>query len=503
MSDDSLTNSAGNTPTSATPQRPKIKLGEKIAFCVGEVYGGGGVVLLDAFFFTYATLIAGINPAVVGIIGMVARFWDAFTDPLMGAISDNTRTKIGRRRPYIIASAGLIILGLVLLFMPIMNLSEGGKIGYLIFAYLLYGVISTIFNVPYLSLTSEISENVKERSNMNMVRLIVSAIAGAVCFLVPDTLIGLLNDGKVTSTGLCFIVSIGFGLFFGIPTLCTGLFTKERTPLPDSRTKFSFKNFGNTFKLKCFRRLLGMYVFSFTCNAILSNLLIIFCFNVSGGFNPKILGLFGLATAVYVVMLVAAGVMMPLVLIMLNKKVPKPVIMMIGIPLFIIGGVWFAFFPSSANPYLMLVPAAIAGVGFGLVQSIPWLTFPDVVDVAELKSQDRNPGAYNGMMTFSKKLASGLAVFLIGVSLEGAGYNSLLKTSALQPASAVTGMRYILGISIPLLLAAAFICAWRIKITTKKSERVRYFIDKQRAGEFDTLTDEERSEFDELAKELF
>src|SRR5574344_1731584 len=175
MSDDSLTNSAGNTPTSATPQRPKIKLGEKIAFCVGEVYGGGGVVLLDAFFFTYATLIAGINPAVVGIIGMVARFWDAFTDPLMGAISDNTRTKIGRRRPYIIASAGLIILGLVLLFMPIMNLSEGGKIGYLIFAYLLYGVISTIFNVPYLSLTSEISENVKERSNMNMVRLIVSA----------------------------------------------------------------------------------------------------------------------------------------------------------------------------------------------------------------------------------------------------------------------------------------------------------------------------------------
>ncbi len=497
MNDENLT--VGNEQLAA---KPKIKIGEKIAFCVGEIFGGGGVVLMDAFFFTYATLIIGIDPAVVGTIGMLARFWDAFTDPLMGTISDNTRTKVGRRRPYILASAGLIIVGLVLLFMPVMNLSNGGKIAYLIFMYLLYSTISTVFNVPYLSLTSEISENVKERSNMNMIRLIVSALAGAVCFVVPDSLIGLMDDGVVNKTQLCFIVSIGFGLFFGIPTLCTGLFTKERTPLPENKSKFSFKNFTNTFKLKSFRRLLGMYVFSFTCNAILSNLLIIYCFNVTAGADIRLLG-FRLATLVYIVMLVAAGVMMPIVLIMLNKKVPKPVIYMIGIPMFIAGGIAFAAFPANSNPYLLLLPAAVAGIGFGFVQSIPWLTFPDIVDVAELKSNDRNPGAYNGTMTFFKKFASGIAVFLIGVSLKGAGYDSLLGTNTLQPAAALTGMRLIIGISVPLLLVLGFVCAYLIKITTKKSERIRYFIDKQRAGELDGLNDEDKAEYEKLAKELF
>lgn len=489
-----------NTVT-PTPKQ-KIKFGEKVAFCVGEVFGGGGVVLLDAFFFTYATLIIGIDPAIVGTIGMVARFWDAFTDPLMGTISDNTRTKIGRRRPYILASAGLVILGLVLLFMPVMNLSNGGKIAYLIVMYLLYSTISTVFNVPYLSLTSEISENVKERSNMNMVRLIVSALAGSVCFIVPDTLIGLKNDGAISATALCLIISIGFGIFFGIPTLCTGLFTKERTPLPENKAKFSFKNFSNTFKLKSFRRLLGMYVFSFTCNAILSNILIIYCFNVTNGVEIRAMG-FRLATLVYMVMLVSAGIMMPIVLIMLNKKVPKPVIYMMGIPLFITAAIIFATFPSSANPYLLLLPAAIAGVGFGFVQSIPWLTFPDIVDVAELKSNDRNPGAYNGTMTFFKKFASGIAVFLIGVSLKGAGYNSLLGTDKLQPVAALEGMRLIIGISVPVLLVLGFISAALIKITTKKSERIRYFIDKQRAGELDKLDAADQAEYDKLAKELF
>lgn len=236
MSDNSV--STVDNPVTA---KPKIKVGEKIAFCVGEIFGGGGVVLMDAFFFTYATLIIGIDPAVVGTIGMVARFWDAFTDPLMGTISDNTRTKFGRRRPYILASSGLIIIGLILLFMPVMGLSAGGKIGYLIMMYLLYSTISTVFNVPYLSLTSEISENVKERSNMNMVRLIVSALAGAVCFIVPDSLIGLMNDGTVTPTQLCFIISIGFGVFFGLPTFDDGIVYKRAHASARIKSKIQFQ----------------------------------------------------------------------------------------------------------------------------------------------------------------------------------------------------------------------------------------------------------------------
>ncbi|NCA66591.1 MAG: hypothetical protein EOM87_00855 [Clostridia bacterium] len=480
----------------------KIKLGEKAAFTVGELFGGGGVALLDTFFFTFLTLIIKIDAGIAGTIIMLAKIWDAISDPLMGTISDNTRTKLGRRRPYILASSGLIIVALILLFMPVMNWAYTTKIVYVVLTYILYSTVSTVFNVPYLSLSAEICENVKERSNMNMVRLILAALAGAICFVVIDYLIGLHRAETINSTQISFIVSLGFGIFFAVPVLCTGLFTKERTPLPKNKTKFSFKNFTNTFKLKSFRRLLGMYVFSFVCNAIILNILIIFVYNVSGGAAIKILGL-GLSTAVFMAMLISAGIMMPIVMLMLNLKIPKPVIFMLGIPLFIIGAVSLAFFPSGADYKLMLVCAAVAGIGYGMVQTIPWLLFPDIVDVAELKSGDRNPGAYNGTMTFFKKFASGLAVFMIGIVLQGTGFDSDLGTAALQPPKALTGMRCVLGVSVGVFMVLAFVFGYLIKITTKKSERIRFFIDKQRAETLNCMTDEEQQELETLKKELF
>lgn len=480
----------------------QITLGEKAAFTVGEIYGGGGVALLDTFFFTFVTLILNIDAAIAGSVIMLAKIWDAVTDPLMGVISDNTRTKIGRRRPYILASSILIIISLLILFVPIMNWNSTIKTIYLIIAYLIYSTVSTIFNVPYLSLSSEISENIKERNNMNMVRLIIAALSGAVCFVVIDYLIGLHRKEILSSAQICLIVSIGFGLFFAIPVLCTGFFTKERAPLPKQKAKFTFRNFTNTFKLKSFRRLLGMYVFSFVCNAIILNILIIFVYNVTGGADIKVAG-FNMSTAVYVAMLLGAGIMMPVILLILNLKVPKPVIFMIGIPLFVIGILFLAFYPENAKPQYMLLFSALAGIGYGFVQPMPWLTFPDIIDVAELKSGDRNPGAYNGTMTFFKKFASGIAVFLVGVVLQSTGFDSTIGTAKLQPPQALTGMRYVIAISISVFMLLAFISGYMIKITTRKSERIRYFIEKQRAGELHNLIEKERNEYEKLAKELF
>lgn len=285
--------------------------------------------------------------------------------------------------------------------------------------------------------------------------------------------------------------------------MLTALFCKERTPLPREKLKFSFKNILATFKLKCFRRLLLMYVFSFVCNEIIANVIMMYVFNVTGGSGVKILGL-SLSAIANMSMLIGATLIMPISFTMLQKKVAKPVIFMCGLPMFIIGAIGLATFPTNTSmPALIILPLAIAGLGFGMAQMIPWLVFPDVVDVAELKSNDRNPGAYNSTMTFFKKFASGVAVLIVGWVLQGFGYNEQLGTNELQPQSAVLGMRLILGISIPLCLIVAFIGAYMIKITTKKSERVRYFVEKQRNDELDMLTESEVQELDKLKKELF
>lgn len=478
----------------------KIGAGEKAAFAVGEIYGSGGVAILSLLYLWFLVSIIQIPAGIAGTIIMLARIWDAFSDPLMGSISDNTRTKFGRRRPYIFISAFLIIVALFLLFMPIGNWTNlTGKVVYVSFAHIFYSTVSTVFNVPYLSLTSEISEDVKERSSMNFLRLALGMASTAICYL----LISLFKDTIKDPTAFSLVVAGTFSVFFAVPVLMTALFTKERTPLPAQKLKFSFKHFAHTFKLKCFRRLLLMYVFSFVCNEIIANLIMMYVYNVTAGSEQKVLGL-SLTAIANMSMLLGAALIMPVSLTMLQKKVAKPFIFMCGIPAFILGTIGLAAFPrDAAIPALIIIPLAVAGLGFGMAQMIPWLVFPDVVDVAELKSNDRNPGAYNGTMTFFKKFSSGIAVLIIGWVMQGMGYDESLGTDALQPESAILGMRIILGAAVPLCLIVAFIGAFLLKINTRKSERIRYFIDKQRAEELESLSDEEKSELEELKKELF
>lgn len=488
----------------------KIGVFEKFSFAVGEIYGSGGVAILSLLYLWFLVNIIKIPAGAAGTIIMLARFWDAFTDPIMGSLSDNTRTKWGRRIPYIFVSGLLIVVAVFVLFMPIQGFSSlAGKIAYVVFAHLFYSTISTVFNVPYLSLTSEISENVKERNSMNFLRLAMGMLSTAVCYLIISALKDMLivdevtGVAKLTETQFAFAVSGIFAAMFAVPIMLTALFCKERTPLPNEKLRFSFKNILETFKLKCFRRLLLMYVFSFVCNEIIANIIMMYVFNVTGGSNIKILG-FSLSAIANMSMLLGAALIMPVSFTMLQKKVAKPVIFMCGIPMFIIGAIGLAAFPTTTNvPALIILPLAVAGLGFGMAQMIPWLVFPDIVDVAELKSNDRNPGAYNSTMTFFKKFASGVAVLIVGWVLQGFGYDEQLGTNVLQPYSAVFGMKLILGISIPVCLIVSFVGAYMIKITTKKSERIRYFVEKQRNNELENLAEDEKAELEELKKELF
>ena len=156
---------------------------------------------------------------------------------------------------------------------------------------------------------------------------------------------------KLTETQFALIVAGIFAVMFAVPILLTALFCKERTPLPNDKLKFSFKNILETFKLKCFRRLLLMYVFSFVCNEIIANVIMMYVFNVTGGSSIKIAG-FSLSAIANMSMLLGAAVIMPVSFTMLQKKVAKPVIFMCGIPMFVIGAIGLAAFPTNTRPSL-------------------------------------------------------------------------------------------------------------------------------------------------------
>ena len=160
--------------------------GEKTIFALTDFYGGGGQALIGVVYFFFLTTVIKLSPALAGVVTLISEIWDAVSDQLMGIISDNTRTKFGRRRPYLFIGGCLLAVAFALIFLPIEKMEETWKFIYCAATYLFYNTVSTIILVSYNGLSAEISEKRSERDSANVLRLVISTASAAVCTLLPS-----------------------------------------------------------------------------------------------------------------------------------------------------------------------------------------------------------------------------------------------------------------------------------------------------------------------------
>ena len=153
--------------------------------------------------------------------------------------------------------------------------------------------------------------------------------------------------------------------------------------------------------------------------------------------------------------------------------------------------------PVEVIPFVAL----IMGVGFAGAQMMPWIIFPDAVDVAELKLGERNTGNFSGMMTLMRKVAGALAIGSIGWILKPIGYQSSTAGEVVQQSeNVVLAIRLLMGVSVAVLIAIALFASFKYKVTSQKLDRVRYFNEKRKSGE--DLTADEAAEKEALLTEL-
>ena len=117
---------------------------ETFIFASGDMFGGGAQVIIAFFYLIFLTDVIGIRPALAGVVILISKIWDAVSDPLMGIITDNTRSRFGRRKPYFLAGFFGVILAFILLWFPISSESDLVIFSYVLFSYLFYSTISTI-----------------------------------------------------------------------------------------------------------------------------------------------------------------------------------------------------------------------------------------------------------------------------------------------------------------------------------------------------------------------
>ena len=493
----------------------RVPLKEKIFYGIGGLMDGGGVALMSCILVKYMTTM-GIPMKIATTIFMIAKLWDAVTDPVMGFISDNTRGRWGRRKPYMFAGGISIIVSIFLLFMPVKEwgVSTNGFIAYMLIMYLLWNTCSTLSQVPYCSMSSDISPSFRERNNANTVKLIFTAAASGLAYVLPllfiESLIsadGWLFMPHINTTEFWLSISIIFGTLFGGGLIICSIFVKERIKPTTAVEKFNAKQFvksyAKPYKNRSYRWHIVMYVSAFACMDMISALAVFYATDVWHG--EKLFGMDISSMFIIAPLMVAAVVMFPLARKMMDKK-SKQFAFRMGLPFYIFGGIMFAIMePSWTPPILIPIVALIMGLGFGGAQMMPWIIFPDTVDVGEMATGDRSTGTYSGMMTLARKVGGALAVGLVGWILGWCGYkenNTGDTTKYIQQSdTALLAIRLVMGITVAVLIAIALYASFKYKVDNKKLARIRYFIDARKKGV--ELSDEETAERDALVAELY
>lgn len=491
----------------------RVPLKEKLCYGAGGLMDGGGVALMSCVMLGFMTDYGKIAAPLASTIMMIAKLWDAVSDPFMGFISDNTRGKWGRRKPYMFFGGFALIVALFLLFLPLPDWADitGMRyVPYIIVMYLLWNTCSTLTQVPYTSMASDITPSFKERNNTNTVKLVFTAAASGLAYVIPLVLLEALTTDqakvfgfipKINGTQFWLIIAIVFGVLFGGGLILCGLFTKERITTNAPKQKFNFKRFVNNYvepyKNRSYRWHIVMYATAFMCMDMISALAFYYATKVWQGYT-----LFGMEmSSMFIVapLMVAAVLAFPLVRVMMDKK-SKAFAFRMGLPFYIGGGLLLAILDPSWGTPAILVPiiAFIMGLGFGGAQMMPWIIFPDTLDVHELATGAHPTGTYSGMMTLARKIAGALGVGMVGWILGGAGYNA---DKPVQDDGTLLAIRLVLGVSIAVFISISLFASFRYKVTSKKLERMRFFIDARKNGT--ALTPEEEEERAKMVAELY
>jgi len=431
------------------------------SYAVGDLYGGGAFFIIGALFLVFLTDVAKISPALAGTIILIGKIWDAITDPTMGYISDHTKSKYGKRRIYFLIGIVPIFLSWILLWTSFGVNSDVFKFIYYLLVYLLFNTVFTLVMVPYNAMPAEMTRDFKDRSKLITVRMLFSQGGMLLGAVLPLTIINFVSSSP--SIGYLIMASV-FGLIFSLPWIFVFKGTYETEHKTEELKQLRFSeiikkiagDFSSTVKNKSMKIHTAMYITAYVSMDIFNALLIYFIRDYMKMYNnyQVLLGI------VVIVQMLSLFVVMKFVNKFGNAKtyrIHATVWMLAVVALFIM------------NPAIPVWGVLIIGtfVGFGLSGCVmtPYNMLAFVIDADQAITAKRREGIYAGMMTFLRKIAQALALFLVGLGLQFVNYQKPINDIVqIQTPETLLGIRIMFLIGPLVLLFIGIIFSFQFKI---------------------------------------
>lgn len=446
--------------------RVKLLLRVKCGYGIGDLVAGLAFQTINFHYLFFLNAIVGIPGHLAGLVIMIGKGWDGVSDPLMGMLVDNTTSKRGKHRFWLLISIAPFVISFILLWVIF-----GGSVFQRFVAYscifLLFSTAFTAYNIPYGSMTADLTEDYNERTSLTGVRMVFALLAMIIGAGATEMVITLFSpaDNPKSPEGY-----IAMTLIFGGIMLVAGLIayfsTKKYDTVLSTKKGMYFKTYLSTFTNKPFVMLLASYFFLTIATTGVSSVFVYyvnFCLGLKGFASSIIMG----------VLVISSIAALPLWAIV-SSTFSKKAALVAGMAIFVTGLAVIASLGLSAGKPIFYTLVVVTGAGLSSFFIVLWSMIPDVVEYGELLHKQRNEGVYYGIWFFIQKLGmavafqlNGLVLFLTGFK-EGAGIKTIEQASA-----ALGGIKMLMSIIPTVFIVVGIIFLMFYPIDAKFHAQIR------------------------------
>ena len=440
-----------------------------MAYGAGDLGPAITANIVVVFLLVFFTNVAGLDPGLAGSILLIGKIWDAINDPMLGALSDRTESKWGRRLPWMLWGAVpfgffFFLQWVVPHFSDNPSTNQWGLFWYYVVISIFSNAFYTVVNLPYTALTPELTQNYDERTSLNSFRFAFSISGSILSLIIALVLFGVFPNDPIKQYlligGACAVLSVLplYWCVFGIrERVLEGEARRQANP-PPPQTMSYWEQLKAAFRNRPFLYVVGIYLCSWL--AVQNTVAII------PYFVQNWMGLAEQDFTQVVIAVQVTGLIMLFVWTAVSKRVGKKAVYFMGMSVWVIAQIGL-FLLQPGQVVWMYVLAVMAGFGVSTAYLVPWSMIPDVIELDELNTGQRREGLFYGYMVLLQKVALAIGVFLVGQSLQVSGF---LKTVAgepkpIQPDSALWAIRLMIGPIPAVILLIGLVLAYFYPIT--------------------------------------
>ena len=426
----------------------------KFLYGIGDTGFSLTSTILGAYFAIFLIDVVGISPGVAAVAIFVGRSWDYINDPLIGHISDRTRTRWGRRRPFLLFGPLPFALAFTMLWYRPPLQSDLLLAVYYAAAYVIFDAAATFVYMPYFALTPELTTDYDERTALTSYRMFFSILGSLVAFTVPLMIVGTFVPENAPRVLLMGVV---FGLVSALPLWLTFLGTRERVSHQAQERPGILQSFRAALKNRPFVFSLVIYLFTWvSVNVVQATLLFFLKYVVRREPQSDLIMAAIFVTAIFALPFWQWA----------SRRWSKRWAYVAGVAFWAVVQIVLITLNASSGLSVILLLCVLAGIGVAAAHVLPWSIIPDAIEWGELQTGQRHEGMFYSLVTLMEKITSSVAIPLVLLLMQVTGY---VPNAAQQPASALLGIRIAMG-PIP----AAFLCLGILSAILYPLSRERY-----------------------------